>query len=154
MTTCSVFLPNSRMMATALRRQFGFCVFLHPLGQFNPQFNYSIPSAYPTHRPVGPGLQIFGLITLPLVVNYALLGWAKKLRGSSSKCWWGHCALVARPTTSQGKSWLRPRTDAIRYVLWGFLVNLTSRVWNFFLMILSEFYVSVFCPNLKQINET
>ena len=28
----------------------------------------------PAHRPVGPGLQIFGLITLPLVINYALLG--------------------------------------------------------------------------------
>ena len=30
--------------------------------------------AQPAHRPVGPGLQIFGLITLPLVINYALLG--------------------------------------------------------------------------------
>ena len=30
--------------------------------------------AHPAHRPVGPGLQIFCLITLPLVINYALLG--------------------------------------------------------------------------------
>ena len=44
------------------------------------------------YRPVGRGLQIFGLITLPLVINYALLGWAKKLK--SSKCWWGQCVLV------------------------------------------------------------
>ena len=31
-------------------------------------------------------------ITLPLVLNNALLGWAKKLK--SSKCWWGQCVLV------------------------------------------------------------
>ena len=37
---------------------------------------------------------MFGLITLLLVINYALLGWAKKL--GSSKCWWGQCALVMR----------------------------------------------------------
>ena len=35
---------------------------------------------------------MFGLITLPLVINHALLGWAKKLK--SSKCWWGQCVLV------------------------------------------------------------
>ena len=34
------------------------------------------------------------MITLPLVINYALLGWAKKLM--SSKCWWGQCVLVMR----------------------------------------------------------
>ena len=34
--------------------------------------------------PVGPGLQMFGLIILPLIMNYALLGWANKLK--SSKC--------------------------------------------------------------------
>ena len=28
----------------------------------------------PAYRPVGPQLQIFGLITLPLVINHALLG--------------------------------------------------------------------------------
>ena len=39
-------------------------------------------------------LQIFGLITLPLVINYVLLGWAKKLK--SSKCWQGNCVLVKR----------------------------------------------------------
>ena len=44
------------------------------------------------YRLVGRGPQIFGLITLPLVINYALLGWAKKLK--SSKCWWGQCVLV------------------------------------------------------------
>ena len=44
------------------------------------------------YRPVGRGLQIFGLITLQLVINYALLGWAKKVK--SSKCWWGQCVLV------------------------------------------------------------
>ena len=37
---------------------------------------------------------MFGLITLPLVTNYALLGWAKNLR--SSKCWWGRCVQVMR----------------------------------------------------------
>ena len=50
--------------------------------------------ASPAYKPVGPGLQIFGLITLPLVVGYALLGWAKKLK--SPKCWWGQCILVMR----------------------------------------------------------
>ena len=39
-------------------------------------------------------LQIFGLITLPLVINNMLLGWDKKLQ--SSKCCWGHCVLVMR----------------------------------------------------------
>ena len=39
-------------------------------------------------------LQIFGLITLPLVINNVLLGWDKKLQ--SSKCCWGHCVLVMR----------------------------------------------------------
>ena len=42
--------------------------------------------------PLGPGLQIFGLIPLLIVINYALLGWAKKLK--SWKCWWGQCILV------------------------------------------------------------
>ena len=37
-------------------------------------------------------LQMFGLITLPLVINYVLLGWDKKLQ--SSKYWWGQCVLV------------------------------------------------------------
>ena len=37
---------------------------------------------------------MFGLISEPLVINYALLGWAKKLE--SSKCWWGRCVLVLR----------------------------------------------------------
>ena len=37
-------------------------------------------------------LQIPCLRTLPLVINYALLEWAKKLK--SSKCWWGQCVLV------------------------------------------------------------
>ena len=50
------------------------------------------PGVQPACRPEGPGLQIFGLITLPLVINYVLLGWAKKLK--SSKCWWGQCVLV------------------------------------------------------------
>ena len=35
------------------------------------------PGAQPAHRTVGPGLQIFGLITLPLVIDHPLLGWAK-----------------------------------------------------------------------------
>ena len=30
--------------------------------------------ALPAYKPVGPGLQIFGLITLLLVINYVLLG--------------------------------------------------------------------------------
>ena len=38
-------------------------------------------------------LQMFGLITLPLVINYVLLGWDKKLQ-SSMKYWWGQCVLV------------------------------------------------------------
>ena len=37
---------------------------------------------------------MFGLITLPLVINNALLGWGKRLK--SSKCWWGQCVLVMR----------------------------------------------------------
>ena len=37
---------------------------------------------------------MFGLITLPLVINYALMGWAKKPK--SSKCWWGQCVLLMR----------------------------------------------------------
>ena len=37
--------------------------------------------------------QIFGLITLPLVINCALLGWAKKLKSSK---WWGQCVLAMR----------------------------------------------------------
>ena len=37
---------------------------------------------------------MFGLITLPLVINYGSLGWVKKLE--SSKCWWGQCVLVLR----------------------------------------------------------
>ena len=37
-------------------------------------------------------LQMFGLITLPLVINCVLLGWDKKLQ--SSKYWWGQCVLV------------------------------------------------------------
>ena len=32
---------------------------------------------------VGPGLQNFGLITLPLVINYALLGELKSVRAQS-----------------------------------------------------------------------
>ena len=32
---------------------------------------------------VGPGLQNFGLITLPLVINYALLGKLKSVRAQS-----------------------------------------------------------------------
>ena len=33
------------------------------------------PAAQPAYKPLGPGLQFFGLITLPLeIVNYALLG--------------------------------------------------------------------------------
>ena len=34
----------------------------------------------------------FSLITLLLVINHALSGWAK----NSSKCWWGQCLLVMR----------------------------------------------------------
>ena len=36
-------------------------------------------------KPVGPGLHIFGLITLPLLMNYALLDWGelKSLRAQS-----------------------------------------------------------------------
>ena len=30
------------------------------------------------NSPLGPSLRIFGLTTLPLVINYELLGWAKK----------------------------------------------------------------------------
>ena len=41
----------------------------------------------PAHKPVGPGLQIFGLIILPLVMNYefidSLWGEVKTLRGQS-----------------------------------------------------------------------
>ena len=37
---------------------------------------------------------MFGLITLPLVINNALLGWGKRLK--SSKCLWGQCVLVMR----------------------------------------------------------
>ena len=55
-----------------------------------------ISGAWPVYRPVGPGLQQFLVwsLTLRLVINYALLGWAKKLK--SSKCWWGQCVLVMR----------------------------------------------------------
>ena len=42
----------------------------------------------------GQGKSIFGLITLPLVINCALLESAKKLK--SSKCWWGQCVLAMR----------------------------------------------------------
>ena len=38
----------------------------------NQVFEYCA-GAQPAHRPVGPGLQMFSLITLPLVRNYALL---------------------------------------------------------------------------------
>ena len=38
----------------------------------------SVLGAQPAHSPVGPGRQIFGLITLPLVMNYALLESAEK----------------------------------------------------------------------------
>ena len=37
---------------------------------------------------------MFGLITLPLVINNAFLGWGKRLK--SSKCLWGQCVLVMR----------------------------------------------------------
>ena len=63
----------------------------YPLLQFVLQ-KHENPGVLPVYRPIGPGLQIFGLITLPLVINYALLGWTKKLK--SSKCWWGRCELV------------------------------------------------------------
>ena len=63
----------------------------YPLLQFVLQ-KHENPGVMPAYKPIGPGLQIFGLITLPLVINYALLGWAKKLKGS--KCWWGRCVLV------------------------------------------------------------
>ena len=36
--------------------------------------------------------KFFGLITLLLVINYALLGWAKKLK--RSKCWWGQTTVM------------------------------------------------------------
>ena len=43
--------------------------------------------ASPAQKPVGPSLQIFGLITLPLVMNYefidSLWGEVKTLRGQS-----------------------------------------------------------------------
>ena len=32
------------------------------------------PGEQPTHRPVGSGIQIFGLITLPPVINYVFWG--------------------------------------------------------------------------------
>lgn len=38
--------------------------------------------------------KFFGLITLLLVINYALLGWAKKRK--TTKCRWGQCVLVMR----------------------------------------------------------
>ena len=41
-----------------------------------------------------PGLQIFSFITLPFVISYDLLGWAKELK--SSKFRWGQCVLVMR----------------------------------------------------------
>ena len=50
-------------------------------------WQYQWTEAQPAHRPVGLGLQIFGLITLVIVINYAFWGWAKKLK--RSKCWWG-----------------------------------------------------------------
>jgi len=46
----------------------------------------SMPAgAYPAHRPVGPGLQIFGLITLPLVIIMRSSWWGelKELKSSS-----------------------------------------------------------------------
>ena len=44
----------------------------------------NIPGAQRAHRLLYPGLQIFGLVTLPLVMNNALLGGAKKLKSSKS----------------------------------------------------------------------
>ena len=35
------------------------------------------------YKPVGPGLQIFGLMTLPFVISYAFWGELKSLRGQS-----------------------------------------------------------------------
>ena len=61
-----------------------------------------VPRAFPskngpTHflreKPWGRGwIPWADSITLPLVLNNALLRWAKKLK--SSKCWWGQCVLV------------------------------------------------------------
>ena len=144
------FLANSRMKSTPLRRKLFLCLyvisFLHLLGQLQPPVYLYYSRGVASPQTCRPGPTNIGLISLPLVINYALLGWAKKLK--SSRCWWGHCVLVARPKTSQRKT-LATLLYSIRYILWGLLVNLTSRVWNFFLMILSEFYVSVFCPNVK-----
>ena len=35
------------------------------------------------YKPVGPGLQIFGLMTLPFVISYTFCGELKSLRGQS-----------------------------------------------------------------------
>ena len=55
------------------------CSYLNDRGEASPQ----------TCRPE-PTNVWFDLFIL--VINYTLFGWAKKLK--SSKCWWGHCALV------------------------------------------------------------
>ena len=67
--------------------------------------------ASPTYKPVGLGLQIFCLITLPLVIKYPFWGWAKKHK--RSKCWWGPC----RPTTSR-KAGYAPATCKLQRVNW------------------------------------
>ena len=43
------------------------------LGKRNLNHSFK-PGAQSAHRPVGPGLHIFGLITLPPVINYAFWG--------------------------------------------------------------------------------
>ena len=67
--------------------------FVFPLDSYE-EYRLPFPGALPAHRSVGPGLLNFRLITLPLVINYALLGWVKNLK--RSKCWWGQYILAMR----------------------------------------------------------
>ena len=53
-----------------------------------------LSEAKPAYKPVGPGVLIFGIITLPLVINYAFGGWAKRVRKVQAYSLW--------------KSWVRP----------------------------------------------
>ena len=69
---------------------------------------------------------MFGLITLTLVINYALLGWAKKLK--SSKCWWGQTSHACSfqdmwKWKSATKSWLRPRLRNEQERFWRHLTT-------------------------------
>ena len=69
-------------MSTFVLRKLTFCTKAKEGLDFRLQTSdYRLQTgAWPAHRPVGLGLQMFGLITLRLVINYVLLLWAEKSR--------------------------------------------------------------------------